>query len=138
MYKQLIKTATMAYASGSLGALLNSVALFLAAAVGLSTFFGVSIMTDWSLEWLYPRLVWGGVLAFLFVLPLYQTKWVVRGLVWSIVPTIPHLFIVFPGQADTLGGVENIEVGVITLACVYVFNIIWGLTTSYMLWIFKD
>lgn len=137
MYKHLVKKATLAYASGSFGALLNSFALYVAAMIGLSTLFGVSMMTEWSLEWLYPRLVWGGVLAFLFVLPVYQTRWLVRGLVWSIVPTIPHLFIIFPGQAD-VAGETVIEVGVITLICVYIFNCIWGLITSYMLHVFRD
>jgi len=131
MCNRIVRKAAICYTAGSLGAFANAMAIVLAANVGMEAMFGVSFLSEWSLDWLYPRLVWGGVLAFLFLLPLYQNKWVVRGLVWSIVPTIPHFFIIFPGQADTLVA-TNYQVGVVTIVSSYVFNCIWGLIASYM------
>lgn len=131
--KQLVKNLMACYAAGTFGSLVNSFVMYVALMIGLEAMFGVSIMTAWTLDWVYPRLVWGGVLAFVFMIPCYQSRPVVRGLVWSILPTIPHLFIVFPGQADLVNGSPMYSVGILSLVFMYIFNCFWGVTASLML-----
>lgn len=137
-YKQLVKNLMTCYAAGTFGALVNSFAMYLALLIGLETMFGVSIMTGWTLDWLYPRLVWGGVLAFVFIIPCYRGRTFIRGMVWSIIPTIPHLFIIFPGQADVVNGYPGFTVGITTILCMYIFNCFWGVATSYLLATFNE
>lgn len=132
MTNTLLKRVAVSYSAGSFGSLLNSALILFALTMGLEAAFGVTLMAQWSLDWLYPRLVWGGVLAFLFVLPLYRTRWVLRGFVWSIVPTIPNFFIMFPGQGDTVMQ-TSLEVGLISIGCMYLFNCVWGLVSSYFI-----
>jgi hypothetical protein len=78
------------------------------------------------------------MLAMVFVIPVFRYRPVIRGLVWSIIPTIPHLFIIFPGQADLIEGYPGFTVTLTSLIFLYIFNCFWGLTTSYVLYFFHE
>lgn len=71
--------------------------------------------------------MWG----FLFLLPVLKGLPFVRGLVWSLGPTVMQLFVVFPLLAQK--GVLGLELGTVTPLLVILFNAVWGLTAAAVL-----
>jgi hypothetical protein len=125
------KKISLVFAAGCLGALLNSLAVWIFGDLGITSGFGVKIAPTLSSQWLYPRIVWGGIWGFLFLLPLMRTRILSRGLILSLGPTLVQLFVVFPLKAHK--GVMGLDLGSLTPVFVFIFNAIWGLTTAIWL-----
>ncbi|MDY6792652.1 MAG: hypothetical protein SWH54_15430 [Thermodesulfobacteriota bacterium] len=123
-----MKKVLIFFAAGCLGALANSVVVWLSGDLGITKSLGVSITPALTASWLYPRIVWGGIWGLIFFLPLVNSKPFLKGTLLSLFPTIVQLFIVFPYQAKK--GVAGIELGFLTPALVFVFNWVWGVVTS--------
>ena len=132
----LAKKLSLVFAAGCLGGLMNSLAVWIFGVIGITSALGVKIAPPLSAPWLYPRLVWGGIWGLLFLLPLMQKRFLFRGLIYSLGPTIVQLFIVFPMKASK--GVMGFDLGLLTPLFVFVFNAIWGLTAAIWLrWVNK-
>ena len=132
----LAKGISLAFSAGCLGGRLNSIAVWLFGELGITAALGVKIAPKLSALWLYPRLVWGGIWGLLFLLPIMQKKYLYRGLIFSLGPTVVQLLIVFPIKANK--GIMGFDLGLLTPLFVFVFNAIWGLTASIWLkWINK-
>ncbi len=129
--KKLAKRLTVIFAAGCLGGLANSLAVWLFGAYGVTKTLGVRITPDLSPTWLYPRLVWGGIWGLLFLLPVFRSSVLKRGLLLSLGPTIIQLFVVFPYKADQ--GMMGMGLGALTPLLVFVFNAIWGITVAVWL-----
>jgi hypothetical protein len=127
----LAKKLSLVFAAGCLGGLLNSLAVWIFGVIGITPALGVKIVPPLSAPWLYPRLVWGGIWGLLFLLPLMQKRFLYRGLIYSLGPTIVQLFIVFPMKASK--GVMGFDLGLLTPLFVFVYNAIWGLTAAIWL-----
>ena len=123
-----MKKILILFAAGCLGALANSVAVWLFGHIGISKALGVAIAPALTPNWLYPRIVWGGLWGFLFILPLLNSRPFSKGAVMSIFPTIVQLFFIFPYKAHK--GVAGIELGILTPLLVIVFNWVWGVVTA--------
>lgn len=113
------------YAAGSVGGLANSLALWLCGLYGISAAIGVNIAPPLTPEWLYPRLVWGGLWGLLFALPLFSGSLLRRALLISLAPSLVQLFIVFPYHSPY--GQAGLSLGTLTPALVLTLNAIWGL-----------
>ena len=87
------------FAAGCLGALANSLTVWLFGDFGITKNFSVSIAPTLSPTWLYPRIVWGGIWELMFVLPLLNAKLIRKGSLLSLFPTAVQLFVVFPYEA---------------------------------------
>ena len=130
------KKLSLVFAAGCLGGLLNSLAVWIFGVIGVTSALGVKISPSLTAPWLYPRLVWGGIWGLLFLLPLMRKRFLYRGLIFSIGPTIVQLFIVFPMKANK--GIMGFDLGLLTPLFVFVFNAIWGLTAAIWLrWVNK-
>jgi hypothetical protein len=116
------------FSAGCLGALANSLAVWLFGDVGVTQLFGVSIAPALNPPWLYPRIVWGGIWGILFLLPLLNAKLILKGTILSVAPTLVQLFIVFPYKAGK--GMAGLDLGLFTPIFVIFFNWIWGLVTA--------
>ncbi len=123
-----MKKLLVFFAAGCLGALANSLAVWLFGKYGITTGLGVSIAPSLSPAWLYPRVVWGGIWGLLFILPMLQTKPIVKGTILSLFPTIIQLFVVFPYKADK--GIAGLELGLYTPLFVVFFNWVWGIVAA--------
>lgn len=119
------------FAAGCLGALANSLTVWLFGDLGISQALGVTISPDLSPHWLYPRIVWGGLWGLLFLLPIWQSRLVWKGVVLSLFPTAVQLFIVFPLQAEK--GIGGLELGLLTPFLVVFFNGVWGVCTALVI-----
>lgn len=121
----------LAFAAGALGGLANSLAVWLFGMLGVTAALGVSIAPVLSPDWLYPRLVWGGIWGFLFLSPAPQASWWLRGLVFSLGPSLVQLVVVFPLKTDA--GVLGLGLGALTPIFVLVYNAVWGLAAAWAL-----
>lgn len=116
------------FAAGCLGALANSLAVWFFGDFGITSLFGVSISPSLTPEWLYPRIVWGGLWGLVFVLPIFKSNLFLKGTVLSLFPTIVQLFVVFPFKANK--GMAGLELGLYTPLLVLFFNWVWGVVTA--------
>jgi len=121
---------TVSFGAGCLGGLINSLALWIFGQAGITAHFGVKLTPSLSPQWLYPRLVWGGVWGFLFLLPLLRNDTLLQGLLLSLVPTIVQLFFIFPEAGK---GMLGLQLGQLTPVFVLFFNAVWGVTTAIWL-----
>ena len=123
-----MKKLLIYFAAGCLGALANSVALWLSGRYGINSSLGVSLAPALTPNWLYPRIVWGGMWGVLFVLPIIPSRPLIKGAVLSLFPTAFQLFIVFPFMAHK--GAAGLALGYYTPLLVLFFNWVWGFVTA--------
>lgn len=123
------RSLSLFFAAGALGGLANSLVVWGFGELGVSRALGVSIAPVLTPAWLYPRIVWGGLWGFLFVVPLALSRWWQRGLILSLGPTAVQLLVVCPTRAQK-GGL-CLELGLLAPALVLLFNAVWGLVASW-------
>lgn len=136
--RSFLRQATLAFGSGAFGGLINSLTVWLFGLIGITGLLGVKLAPALTPEWLYPRLVWGGLWGFLFLIPIYslirQPGWL-TGLLLSIAPTLVQLLIVFPAKDK---GLLGLSLGVLTPLFVLLFNAVWGISTAFWLHLAED
>ena len=123
-----MKKLLIFFAAGCLGGLANSIAVWLFGYFHITSSFGVSIAPLLTPGWLYPRIVWGGIWGLLFILPMLQSKLLLKGTVLSLFPTAVQLLVVFPLKAHK--GIAGIDLGLFTPLFVLFFNWVWGIVTA--------
>jgi hypothetical protein len=136
--RDLVGRLSVGFAAGCLGALVNSWLICYLGQRGIPQLFGVTLAPKWSLAFLYPRLVWGGLWGLLFALPIWRgTFWIgifSRGILFSLAPTAFQLFYVFP---KLLGkGTMGLALGKLTPLFVFAYNAVWGLVAA--LWVYWE
>ncbi len=123
-----MKKLLIYFAAGSLGALASSLVVWLFGEYSITKVAGVAIAPALSPAWLYPRIVWGGLWGFLFLLPLKNSRLLLKGSVLSLFPTAVQLFIIFPYKINK--GMAGLELGLLTPMFVLIFNWGWGIVTA--------
>ncbi len=126
-----MKKLLLFFAAGSIGALANSLTVWFFGHHGITRAIGVSMAPALSPEWLYPRIVWGGLWGLLFILPFLNSRLFAKGCVLSLFPTAFQLFYVFPFLAHK--GIAGLKLGLYTPVCVLFFNWVWGMTAALMI-----
>lgn len=134
--KRLLRKSTILFSAGCLGGIVNSLVVWIFGAKGITASLGVKIAPDLTATWLYPRMVWGGIWGFLFLLPLLRKSIYWQGLLYSLGPTLVQLFVVFP--AKTGKGMMGLELGGLTPLFVVFFNAVWGVSTAMWLRLVKE
>jgi hypothetical protein len=79
--------------------------------------------------WIYQHMVWGGIWALLFFLPL-QWSYYARGALYSLGQTLVQLVIIFPKMGK---GMLGLELGYMAPVLITFFGVIWGLATGFWL-----
>jgi len=126
-----MKKLLICFGAGCLGALANSLVVWQAGALGLAGWAGVGLAPALTPDWLYPRIVWGGIWGLAFVLPFLKVRWLIKGSLLSLLPTAVQLFFVYPYQ--TRHGIMGVGLGMWTPAFVLVANWVWGVVTAVMI-----
>jgi hypothetical protein len=126
-----VKEVSLTFAAGVLGGLANSLTVWVFGAAGLNQLLGVTLAPALTPAWLYPRLVWGGLWGWLFLLTFPKLTYPSRGVIFSLGPSLVQIFLVFPLKAQK--GVGGLELGYLTPLLVLFFNAVWGLVTA--LWL---
>lgn len=124
-----LKTFSLVFSAGCIGGLMNSLSVWMFGKAGITAALGVGIAPAFSPQWLYPRIIWGGIWGFLFLIPLIRGRLYLMALVYSLAPSLVQLFIVFPFKAGK--GIMGLDLGGFTPLFVLIFNAIWGLTAAF-------
>jgi hypothetical protein len=127
----IFRTFSLVFAAGCVGAVANSLIVYLFGDLGINAALGVKIAPSLTAAWLYPRIVWGGLWGFLFLLPVFRSSLLARGLLFSLGPSLVMFFVVFPLKAKK--GMFGLELGSITPVLVLFFNAVWGVTAAIWL-----
>jgi hypothetical protein len=67
----------------------------------------------------------------LFLVPMGRWSFPVRGLLFSLGPSLVQLFLVFPYQAQK--GVLGLQLGALTPLFVLFYNVVWGVAAGWWL-----
>lgn len=134
--KTVLRRAAHAFSAGALGGLANSVFLWLLGSLGITALLGLAVAPALTPAWLYPRIVWGGIWGFLFLLPRWTRSWPIMGLAYSLGPSLVQLFVVFP--VKTGHGVLGLGLGALTPVLVLVVNAVWGLAAAWLVSRLRD
>lgn len=126
-----LKRISLVFSAGCFGGLLNSLVVWFFGITGITGLSGVTIAPALTPPWLYPRIVWGGLWGFLFLLPLLKDHLWWKGFLLSLGPSIVQLFIVFPVKAQK--GMLGLDLGSLTPLLVIFFNTVWGFAAIYWL-----
>lgn len=120
----MIRRVGMAYFGGAVGALVSSIALWLAGRAALTALIGVSIAPSLTTAWIGPRILEGGLWGLAYPFLLRRGLPPVRsGLLLSLGPSLAELFWIFPRSGHQMLGVD---LGPLTPVVVLVENAIWG------------
>jgi len=126
-----LRRMSLLFSAGAAGGLVSSVVLWALGRLGITAMLGVSLAPRLTPAWLYPRIVWGGIWAALFLIPLFKNSPVKRGVLLSLAPSAALLFVVFPHQAYK--GYLGLQLGGLTPVLMVVLNAIWGITAAMWL-----
>ena len=116
------------FTGGLVGAFVDSFNIWVLGVLGITTLLGVGMRPEFTLPWLYPRLVWGGIFGLLFATPFLEDRPISRGILFSLLPSALMLFIVLPNMGK---GLLGLGFGRLTPALVVGLNFIWGIVGSY-------
>lgn len=129
---QVVRKVSGAFTGGALGALLDSFNIWFMGVVGISDLIGITMKPAFTAPWVYQRMIWGGIWMLLLLLPVWRGKTLVRGMVFSLVPSAMMLFVVLPDMGK---GVLGLGFGTLMPVVVIGLNFIYGIFAS--LWFAK-
>lgn len=123
----MIRKISAAFAGGALGGLVDSFNIWFMGKVGISDSIGLTMKPEFTALWLYQRMVWGGLWMLLLLLPLLRDKVLLRGCLFSLLPSAMMLFLVLPGMGK---GILGLGFGAVTPIVVIGLNCIYGMVAS--------
>ncbi len=126
-----MKNSLVVYGAGTVGALAMCVVMWFFASHGITHDLGVAISGSIAPQWMYPRLVWGGLWGLLLLLPLLTSSIFARSLVIALIPSLVTLFIIYPFYEHK--GVAGLSLGLLTPFLVYFYFWVWALVSILML-----
>ncbi|MGQ9748420.1 hypothetical protein [Desulfosoma sp.] len=134
--RSALQRLSAVFAGGCLGALVNSWLAWYASQAGVPQKLDVAMAPVWSKAFVYPRIVWGGLWGFLFLLPLLRGGFLVgvfsRGILWSLGPTAAQLLYFYPFVFHK--GWLGLGLGSLTPLFVFAYNAVWGLCAAWWIW----
>ena len=123
----MIRKVSVAFVGGVLGGFIDSFNIWFMGKVGISDLLGLAMKPEFTAPWLYQRMVWGGIWMLLLLLPLLRDKVLLRGCLFSILPSAMMLFLVLPGMGK---GVLGLGFGAVTPVVVIGLNCIYGMVAA--------
>ena len=124
----LLKNINAAFTSGVIGSLTAAIGFWLLQQLGLtSNALNIHLAHKFTITWLYPQLTWGGIWGLLFMLPLLKDKHMLRGILFSLGPTMMIFLRYAPGLERSLFGHSF---GAVRPELVLVVNFAWGIIAA--------
>lgn len=121
-----LREMALCFSAGSVGALAKGGAIWLCAHFAVLSEVASHLARAQS-SGFYARIVWGGIAAFLFLLPLARKNWLVRGLFCGVIVALIQLF------AIPLLGNGSVHFALLPMLSVLALSCIWGLATAGVL-----
>lgn len=125
-----LREIALCFSAGSVGAMAKTGTIWLCAYFSGTAGFASHLANAQYPSGVYARIVWGGIAAFLFLLPLVRGSWVVRGLSLGLIAAVLQVVVV---PLLEHGGMHF---ALVPLLSVLVLSCIWGLATAIALRLF--
>ncbi len=120
------------FVAGLLGGLTQSLFVWACGEWGMTSLINVNISPSLSLNWLYPRLFWGGIwgMVYFFTVAIqrHRRQWIRKGLWISLLPSAAMLLYILPYIKHK--GMAGLELGLLTPAFIILANLVWGIITG--------
>ena len=126
----MTRRISIVFSAGALGVLLNALLFWLFGMVGITALVGMHAPIKWDPQHIYWGVTWGGIWGAMFLLPWLKGSVVLRGLLFSIAPTLVAWLVVFHLRGMGLLGL-NVSARMPLLAIV--LNAVWGIGAA--LWV---
>ncbi len=124
----MLRRLAVTYFGGAVAAVVSSVLLCLAARAELLSLVDVRINPPLTMDWLEPRIVWGGIFGLAYTVVGRMGYGPTRGgLLMSLLPSAAQLGYSLP-QAGY--GMLGLELGTFTPAVIILVNAVWGLVLA--------
>lgn len=124
----MIGKVSAAFTGGVLGGFVDSFNIWFMGKAGISDLIGLEMKPEFTAPWLYQRMVWGGIWMLLLLLPVLQHRVLLRGCLFSLLPSAMMLFLVLPGMGK---GIMGLGFGAVTPFIVIGLNFIYGMVASF-------
>ncbi len=131
LHGDIMKNALTVFGAGCLGGLIMCVVMWLFTRYGITQSLNVNLPGSVSPNWMYPRIVWGGLWGLLFLLPIFSGSLFARSFVIALIPTLIQLFVFFPYYEGK--GIAGLSLGILTPFLVFFFFWVWSLVTAITL-----
>jgi hypothetical protein len=118
---RLFRHLSIAFAAGALGAIVLGIFLLVLRDTGTLANLGIRTPPARMPQFLYSRMVWGGIWALLFVLPVMTRQWLLRGVVVGVLASLAAIFYFNPAW-------KNAAFGFVIL--IFVANAVWGIVAA--------
>ncbi|MFW6011297.1 MAG: hypothetical protein ACOC8Q_02180 [Desulfosalsimonas sp.] len=115
------------FTAGCIGALASSLVAWFFGDIGIIKMAGVAISPQLTKGWLYQEIIWGGIWALLFILPIFKSRLLLKGTLLSLIPSLAELLFFLPEGGNGMGGME---LGSLTPVFVLFFNWIWAVVAA--------
>ncbi len=126
-----MKNALVVFAAGCLGALIQSLVMWLFSRYGITHSLNVHLSSSMSPAWIYPHIVWGGLWGFLFLLPILSSSIFARSFVIALIPAGVQLFVIYPFYEGK--GFAGLSMGLLTPFLVLFYWWVWSFATTITL-----
>ncbi|WP_428544937.1 hypothetical protein [Profundibacter sp.] len=91
-----IKTLVMVLIAGALGGFSSGILVWLLGALGVTPALGFHMVPDFSFGWISRRVMASAVWGLVFLIPIYNSKPVLKGAVLGILPWLSSILYVLP------------------------------------------
>lgn len=125
-----LRESALCFSAGSVGALAKSGMIWLCAQFAATAAFASQLAHAQYPAGIYARIVWGGLAACVFLLPLIRKNWFARGLIWGAIVAILQIV------ALPLLTHGSVHFALIPILSVLVLGCVWGLATAIALRLF--
>jgi len=130
------KNLSLIFAAGCFGGLVKGTVAWLFGALGINTLLGSQLAPPLTTAWIYQHVVWGGIWALLFLLPIRGLSYLALGALYSLPQSLIMLLVLFPkmGQA----GLWGLGWGRITPVLILFFGVVWGVAAGLWLKVARE
>lgn len=125
---RIVRKLSGAFTGGAVGGLVDSINIWALSHLGITGLLGVTMKPEFTAPWLYQRMVWSGIWMLLLLLPFWQNRIVLRGCVFSLLPSAMMLLMVFPEMGK---GMFGLGFGAMTPVLVIGLNFVYGIIAAF-------
>ncbi|PIQ85020.1 MAG: hypothetical protein COV74_10505 [Candidatus Omnitrophica bacterium CG11_big_fil_rev_8_21_14_0_20_45_26] len=128
---KLLKDVSMVFSAGAFGGFVNAFLIWILGRWHITQAIGVKLVPDWKPEYIYPKVVWGGIWGLMFLLPYFTDSIIKRGVIFSLAPTAVVLFYILPVHLGK--GPLGMELGRLLPLFALIVNAAWGIAAAWWL-----
>jgi hypothetical protein len=137
----MLKKISVLFAGGCFGGICNIFTGWVFEALHISSEMGMKMPVTFEAPAVYRPIIWGGIWGFIFILPLFNKRPVLKGIFLSIAPSLVALFVFMPIRYKAIleipgstTAMTGMNIGILMTIYVLMVNAVWGIAAG--LWVY--